>query len=242
MPLGPLQFEVLNGEPDVAAPAIDDVVLRTPVVDLTDGPQDVVVEFDVTETGSGLADVQGQLQGIRTLGTFAMLVRVSGPDPETGTSHYRASFSLPDSTPAGAGGVSVYAQDRAGNRGYGRVQGLTILNEHGDTDAPVVESLEVLTPVVDKRVSTTVRFRAHLLDSGSGVALVSAGIHSPSAHYNTGFGAQLVSGDAHDGYWEGALSLPAASEAGTWTLGDLGPSDGVGDMTPSTQSWTFEVR
>jgi hypothetical protein len=62
-----------------------------------------------------------------------------------------------------------------------------------------------------------VRVSARVVDWGTGVASVNAGFNNRNT--NTGTFLQLVSGDAHDGVYEGTVTIPRYAHQGWWAAG-----------------------
>ncbi|WP_433789949.1 calcium-binding protein [Actinoplanes sp. CA-252034] len=89
----------------------------------------------------------------------------------------------------------------------------------------------VTDPAVDNRADRPLRLRAHVTDDRSGMMYVSVKFTSPdpqSPALTVGFhGAELISGQSHDGVFAMNGELPAHSITGDWTLSEVYLQDNV---------------
>ena len=107
-----------------------------------------------------------------------------------------------------------------------------------DTTEPTLNGLTTTPGAVDVSFGPqTVTVRAAVADAGSGVAMVGGSFRSPSGAQGTPAlsSSQPVSGTRASGVFEISFPIPAAAEAGDWTLG-LVVHDMAGNVLPLTSA------
>src|SRR5436305_1073916 len=115
-----------------------------------------------------------------------------------------------------------------------------------DLTPPALLNFTLSVRQVDTSASAAqIPFSLHLTDNLSGVASVAMVVYSPagSSGNTVWAGATLVSGTALDGVYEGNISLPVFSQAGTWTISEIAVRDKVGNhagyFTPQLEASGF---
>lgn len=98
-----------------------------------------------------------------------------------------------------------------------------------DTTPPVISEFDMWPDHVDTTdADAVVHFRVRVTDDLSGVSSAGAGLVSLDRSQSIGtFGFRLVSGDQHDGVYEGSVTIPQYSATGTWIVDRVFASDGT---------------
>jgi hypothetical protein len=155
---------------------------------------------------------------------------------------YQGTLSLPAFSEAGTWtvtGVAIY--DKAGNQALYSTAQLQTLGF--PTTLTVVSQVDTTPPVLvgfdfsPKQVNTSsapanITLSFHITDNLSGSSgYASATFLSPSGNVAwNGYASALVSGTPLDGVYQGTLSLPAFSEAGTWAVTGVAIYDKAGNQ------------
>src|SRR5258706_8933273 len=100
-----------------------------------------------------------------------------------------------------------------------------------DTTTPTLTSF-TFTPMAVNTTpdSATVIVTAHLTDDLSGVNAAGVYFSSPSTEHSVGTSLALMSGTNLNGTFQGTMTVPAYSEAGTWTIGYVYVFDAVNNQ------------
>jgi len=117
-------------------------------------------------------------------------------------------------------------------------------NGPGDTAAPVLRSLVISPGSIDTSTgSATITLTARITDEMAGVSDSMHGsslaqvfnFRSPNGGQSAMVALQnRISGDDHDGIWQGTATIPAYSEQGTWTINTAQLADNAGNYTMPT--------
>jgi hypothetical protein len=106
----------------------------------------------------------------------------------------------------------------------------------GDADPPRATSLTVTPDRIDTSAGPAeVRISVRVTDSGTGVRSVPGGFSLRNTVLSTWL--QRVSGDEHDGIWEGTVTVPKYARQGFWS-GGLQLHDGAGNIGFTPESGT----
>ena len=239
----PGQLTVQNsGVSDSTAPALLAFTLTPDMVDVTSGPQDVMVELVVEDDVSGLDEVVVGLFNVATLQTVASaswsrlevngLTRFSG-DADYGT--YRGTLTVPQFVGAGTLEGYVSVTDIAGNTliysdfADPFPPGATtevVVQDLGAADAAAPELTSFSMTPGSVNVSTgsqNVTVSLGATDDLSGVATIvvsfvdsNGGSVPPMDFGGAGNTLALISGTTTDGSYEGTLTVPQYWPGGTW--------------------------
>lgn len=208
---------------DRTGPAISTVALSRDAVDVTDGPQTVVVTMRVTDD-TGVRSVALRPEGAPRFPT-AFAERVSGSARD---GLYSARVTFPRYVPGGTYRPIVQAYDELGRDTRRTPQEqVEVTDATPDTEHP---EAQVLSPdpdrVFDTRTSgASVPVRVRLTDALSGVDpdQVGFGLWAPrtggAPDDIEGGRLELLSGDLHDGVWGTTVDLRRLSKGGVWSIG-----------------------
>ena len=226
---------------DVRAPVLRHLAFGPTTIDTSNGPATVKFRANITDdlAGHGLnppswrgegetqvifANPAGQLTHLGLNVFFRDSDRIAG-DRLDGI--YRSYAVLPPNSPPGIWRLSsITMSDNVGNRV--NIDGAVLAQAGfpttfeqigvGDADAPEVVGLSVTPDRIDTSLGPAeVRVSARVVDHGTGVASVNAGVSNRNT--NTGGFLQRVSGDEHDGVYEGRLTIPRYAHQGWWSAG-----------------------
>ena len=226
---------------DVRAPVLRHLAFGPTKIDTSNGPAMIKFRANITDDLSGhgvdppslrgegetqviFANPAGQLPHLGLNVFFRDSDRIAG-DRLDGI--YRSYGVVPANSPPGIWRLSsITMSDAVGNRvsidGAVLAQaGFPTTFEQvgaGDAEAPEVTALSVTPDRIDtSQGPAEVRVSARVVDQGSGVASVNAGFNNRNT--NTGGFLQLVSGDSHDGVYEGTVTIPRYAHQGWWAAG-----------------------
>lgn len=203
---------------DKSTPTVVSLTVSKPTVDLSGGPSSIAVTAHVRDDG-GAAGMWVQFThpvGVRDL----FLVNMNGARLVSGTMHdglWRVRVALPAYTVAGSWDLDATVEGRLGPvANVEKPAALTIVNPHQDLEHPVLVSLDAPTLETTVSVGQSLVTTAHLTDdvSGVGEVLYCAGRVGQNGRSCTS--AELVSGTAKDGVWQGTMS--GFDAAGDWDL------------------------
>ena len=149
---------------------------------------------------------------------------------------------IPQSSEAGTWPAFVYLWDMAGHQqwldnatlaGMGFPSTLTVTGQSGgDTTPPVLTSFDLDPKSVNVASSdATVTINLHVTDDLSGFANANVTFVSPSGQSQS-VSATLTTGTSLDGDAQATLTLPKASEAGTWSVSSVDAYDADGNHQP----------
>src|SRR5258706_181923 len=100
-----------------------------------------------------------------------------------------------------------------------------------DTTPPTLTSFTFTPMAVNTTTdSATGTVTAHLTDDLSGVNAAGVYFSSPSTEHSVGTSLALMSGTNLNGTFQGTMTVPAYSEAGTWTIGYVYVFDAVNNQ------------
>ena len=256
---------------DAAPPVLAGLSLSTNTVDTSASSQTVTVQAHITDDVAGLSASTCCMTSHVTLQspsnnsmrnltvTFDASTRISGTATD---GVYEAPLTLPRYSAQGAWKISSgYLYDAANN--YRSLSSAdfaafsTTVQQTGVGDiTPPVLTIESVTPAqVDTSTSSqTVTVRTHVTDDLSGVGAnggPSINFKSPALSQYTSTpveASRLVSGNAWDGVYDIAVTVPRFAELGTWKLSYVSVSDALGNSinqssTPSAAGYSasFEV-
>jgi hypothetical protein len=102
-----------------------------------------------------------------------------------------------------------------------------------DTNPPVLIGFDFSPKQADTTSSdVAIAFTGHVTDNLSGeLSGWTVLAQSPTAQQKVASSMTLVSGNGLDGFYEGTLTLPAHSEAGTWTITQVHLFDAAGNSS-----------
>jgi len=227
---------------DVRAPVLRHLAFGPTKIDTSNGPATIKFRANITDDLSGhgvdpvlargdrgetqviFANPAGQLTHLGVNVFFRDSDRIAG-DRLDGI--YRAYAVVPANSPPGIWRLSsITMSDAVGNRvsidGAVLAQaGFPTTFEQvgaGDAEAPEVLGLTVTPDQIDtSQAAAEVRVSARVVDRGTGVASVNAGFNNRNT--NAGGFLQRVSGDEHDGVYEGTVTIPRYAHQGWWAAG-----------------------
>ncbi len=227
---------------DTQAPTLNGVTVPA-TVDASSAGRDgttVPVHVVATDSGSGIDDVS---------------VTVTAPDgtphtvttPVDTTAHVVTDLDVQVPGYGSAGRWTVTGVELDSDNGPDAVLGTAALTAAGisasfvvtaptDTTAPAVAGVAVTpSPISTAAASVDADLLVRLTDAGSGVATAWATLTSPHGYQSLSAALNLVAGDAGDGWWQGAVTLPRFVDPGTWTI-EISAVDvsGNGSDTSST--------
>ena len=233
---------------DITAPEVLDFDFTPTSVDVSSGPQNVVLTFHVTDDLSGATGAWANFQspsGSQFLQGFAPRISGDGMD-----GMYQGTLEVPQFVEAGTWTVvSVNASDAVGNftnlstailAGRGFPTALEVLSSDPDTTPPVLTSVEFDPTSIDVSSSDQmVEVLLSVSDAETGVGFnrccsSSVVIASPSQqqiHYLWSVNFTLVSGNNNTGVWSAQFRIPTLSEAGDWQVLNVGLADAVGNSS-----------
>jgi len=152
---------------------------------------------------------------------------------------WQCSFTVPAYSEAGTWTVNyAFAVDNVGNEAFYYASDLIALGfptqlqvtSNQDTQPPVLTSFTFSPMAVNTTTSSaTVTVTAQITDNLSGVRYGDAYFVSPSGAQSVGCDMGLVSGTDLTGTWQCSFTVPAYSEAGTWTVNYAFAVDNVGN-------------
>ena len=100
-----------------------------------------------------------------------------------------------------------------------------------DTQPPVLTSFTFTPMAVNTTTSSaTITLTAQATDDLSGVSSLDPALTSPSGNNTYGCGMSLISGTYLNGTYQCTITIPAYSEAGTWTVPYVFLGDSVGNV------------
>ncbi len=224
---------------DLIAPAISCLSLPVSSVNVSQADQSVSIQFGFTDYESGAVEIETILTAptglrYRTLSSPASIF--NGLD--------LVAVNIPRYAPAGAYALSIRTKDRVGNtRTYSQSQlatlgfpnTLQVADSNPDTVAPTMTAFSFIPSQVDVSASAaSLKFQASLADNLSGVAssgFLSLRIPGESFRRKLSLGLTRISGNSLNGLWEGTISMPQLSFAGTYTLETIEICDAVQNCT-----------
>lgn len=219
---------------DLEAPRLQGLAVSQRSVDLSQGPQLVSFEMDVSDDFSGF--VSGTLSVFSFSGdlvesySFGSGENVSG-DGNLG--RYAVELEIPDSVDIGPARIEVELSDSSGKSIVYGDSGETFPlaaqenlifwdGENGDGQAPEVHELEILPGTVDISGGTsTAVVTLRVTDVAAGFNSGSISLHNPDGSY---VGAvvfdeiHLVSGDVFEGIYRVEIDVPEYGKQGGWTV------------------------
>lgn len=206
---------------DSQDPVVDQAQLSTDHVDVTNRNQQVTVRMHVTDD-TGVSEVTAlaydDVNNSGTLIGYGSLVQGTVRD-----GWWEATIVVPHWGPAGSFPFRVSLRDRVGRRVEqpfpDRV--LTVSDANPDDDLPSA-TLRTPQPGTSYDVRTSgqdVVVKARVTDAVSGVWYTDMCLWKPQDGYYTNLpcvGADLVSGDTHDGIWRAVVRIPKGDTGGDW--------------------------
>lgn len=217
-------FEIVNDNPDTAAPVITGITISDQVVDVANGDAMVTISIDVQDNLSGTAVILPNLllpNGMEFNGSAQL---VSG---NSINGRWEKTFTIPQYTQVGMALFGLFLEDKVYN-GVS-VTSTGISNSGFDNDFEIIGGIADNTP--PQITSFSVSTEAVYTNNGDAVVSVLigttddlSGVYSVIPHLTTpngvisSDGAVLVSGDENDGLWRYDFIVPQYS------------SDGIGEL------------
>lgn len=229
---------------DITPPQINEFNLSSSVIETTDTAQNVAINVRVTDNDKGVKLVAVRFQsasGNQFVNAFInSQQRISG-DSRDGV--YRATVAFPQYSKAGTWSIfEMETRDEANNykvlntaeiASFGFATELQVISNNEDVTAPEVTDLSFNSSTIDTTNSSqTVSVSVRAADAFSGVRKVNVYFYLPSNDYLVGTelnNQQLVSGDGKDGIYNGILTFPQGTDAGTWRIA-VSVSDAIGNF------------
>ncbi len=230
----PSELIVVDDNADTAGPAVSDVTVTPPIVDVRAGPASVDVSFRLRDLPTGVASVNEWSQspvGSRG-GYVATPVTLRSGSASDGVWGFQ--LTIPVHSPAGRAGLVIDSYDAVQNRGrydaaalasQGLVDGFEVMSDD-DRTPPQILALETTPREVDARDGDrNVVIRARVADTGAGTKNVYVEFRLDGG--GPAFGGYLdpASGDATDGWYETTRRF-----VGSWGPGVYLATAGVCDM------------
>lgn len=215
---------------DTSAPTLVDLQLSHSDVDVTLADQTVTVRMHLRDD-MGVTFVQSSLNAdvqLDPMTSQEMSADYRDPELVAGTARdgwWEVDLTVPRGAPAGDYGFEGSARDAVGRSMQIRQGVVKVADADPDTSVPVVE--ELATPAsqleIDVRASKqTVPVHARLTDAGTGIVSARACLWQPveeGGFTPRGCAAlQRGSGTPYDGWWDGAIDVPAGAVGGDWNL------------------------
>jgi len=222
---------------DETAPDVTSMSVTPNPVNLDEGPVEVTVKAHVTDE-VGVETVQVFLASKQseqnTLGAFPTyssgeMVRVSG-DAQSGD--YEYTVTLPALSIGGPWYALVNPHDAAGNS-RSQTRSFDVLNEDPDADIPEVVSASVTPNPVDVSdgpadITVTVRIK----DRAGFPGFYGFGAYEQASGQSAGTSdVQRISGDAHDGTYQGTITIPEGARSGQWSVSIGNLRDVLGNLS-----------
>ena len=237
---------------DVRAPVLRHLTFGPTKIDTSNGPAAIKFRANITDDLSGhgadpgmgawnrgetqviFANPAGDLTHMGLNVFFRDADRIAG-DRRDGI--YRSFGMVPAHSPPGIWRLSsITMSDAVGNMVV--IDGAVLAQAGfpttfeqvgaGDADPPRATSVTVTPDRVDTSTAPAeVRISARIMDAGTGVRWVPAGFSLRNTILSGSM--QRVSGDEHDGVWEGTVTVPKHARQGIWT-GGLQLHDGAGNI------------
>lgn len=244
-------LQVVSKESDSAPPEVLRVQVEKGAVN---GGEKNGVRVEATDDRSGISSVTGVFQSGTRAASVPFICRATA-DPQA----WDGELQLPPAAECGEWTLHyVRVVDGAGNialiRGdssqFGRV-GFQVSGEDCDSDAPVLESLQLSPTVVTNVSSSEIVVTAFVRDEGSGTASMLGWARGPIS--TNGTFPKIFFTCAHppgapEGLWTGKIAVPQHAAAGTWKLGLVRVQDAArnsrdyNENDPALVQGTFEVQ
>jgi len=233
-------------QPDTAAPNLLSLSVSPTTVDLTAGPQAITVRIHVTDDLSGFESAGTELVSPtrnQSVG-LANFRLVSGTALD---GIYQGELTLPQFSEAGTWSVlSITLRDNARNQiafteadfvGPAFATHVEVTSQQ-DIAPPDLLALAVSPPIVDVSAgSQIITVTIRVTDDLSGLESAGTELFSPTRNQSVPLvNFRRVSGTALDGIYEGELTLPQFSEAGTWSILSLGLRDNARNQSAFTEA------
>lgn len=223
----PTSFQVTSAQTDSTAPNLTSLSIAPAQVDTTSSAGTVTVTSAITDDISGFAS--GYVEFDSPSGNqieYGHFELISGTNLN-GT--YHAVVTFPMSSEPGTWTItSVSVQDTANNTRYystSQLQGLgfpttvQIVSTQTDVNPPVLNGLAISPAAVDtKSNSANITVTAQVSDDATGVTSGWVKFYSPSEKQSALANLQRTSGTNLNGTYQAVVTIPAHSEAGTWTI------------------------
>ena len=229
----PTQLTVISTQ-DASPPQLVDLDFSPTTVDVTGGPADVTLTFQVTDDlaglQSGVLEFHSPSPEVQVVGRGFTQVELLSGDNKDGT--YQLTVTIPQFSKAGTWNLArVFLLDKVSNAvglttaevtALGFPTQLTVISTQ-DASPPQLVDLDFSPTTVDvtggpANVTLTFQVTDDLAGLQSGVLE----FHSPSPEVQVvgrGFTqVELLSGDDKDGTYQLTMTIPQFSEAGTWNL------------------------
>jgi hypothetical protein len=242
---------------DTSPPELVSFDFTPKTVNVSSSSQTITVTARITDDLSGLRSLE--LYFYSPSGNQSVYVGFGDSRRISGTANdgvYQSTMTIPAFSEAGSWEVqSIYLSDRVGNStNYWRDEVLAFMaardfpsqfavnSSASDTSPPELVSFDFTPKTVNVSSSPqTITVTARITDDLSGLNSLSAYFYSPSGNqyvYVRFSDSQRISGTANDGVYQGTMTIPVFSEAGSWEVQDIYLSDRVGN---SIDYWRDEV-
>lgn len=219
---------------DIEAPRLQGLVVSQRSVDLSEGPQPVSFEIEISDDFSGFSNgtlsvysSSGDLVESYGFGTGSNI----GGDAYLGL--YRVDLEIPDTVEFGPARIEVELFDESGkSKIYGESgdpfpsaaqEDLMFWDgENGDGQAPRVHELEIQPGSVDiSGGNATAVVTLRVTDVAAGLSFGSISLYNPDGSYvgAVGFNQNnLISGDVFEGIYRVEIDVPTYGKPGQWTV------------------------
>lgn len=227
---------VVDDNADLEPPALVDYSFSPSTVDVSSGPQQVVISARITDA-TGTVPPRVIVTSDRSTHAVGPLDLVlTGGDARDGT--YEATATILAGAAAGAWTVTLDPlADTLGNHElshHRHASSLTVLDLHPDPDPPVLEDYTFTPTSVDVSASARqVDVTARITDATGAVA--------PTVYLDSDTTNQVIgpitltrtSGDATSGTYAASATVPRTAAAGTWAVVLSPLADVLGNSEPS---------
>ncbi len=236
---------------DVTPPALQSLTFSPSSINVTNGPQNVIVTARITDSMSGVANSPfafysppGPSDSQVQMGTFGASNLISG---NANDGVYQVTLTFPQYSQSGTWYISyVYLNDQVGNTTHYQQQDLTnlgfsttlqVTSLGADVTPPVVRSLTISPGLIDvTNGPQSVTVTARITDDISGVANSTFAFYSPpgpsgsQVQMGTFGPSNRISGNANDGIYQTTVTFPQYGQVGAWYISYLRLYDQVGNV------------
>ena len=230
-----------TGVGDLTAPTLTAFAISPTTIDTSTGAQAITITATITDDLTGNANSNGIFRspsGEYASVNFDSTHRTSGT-AQNGT--YTATVTLPQASEQGTWTLQdLILNDQVGNSQYLNTTQIANLGYPttfqqtgvGDLTAPTLTAFAISPTTIDTSTGAqAITITATITDDLTGNANSNGIFRSPSGEYaSVNFDStHRTSGTAQNGTYTATVTLPQASEQGTWTLQDLILNDQVGN-------------